>query len=376
MYSPTQSEGIPPLQIQTSRQEAFLQSQLHNSSSYSTLLMDLPAPLPPRILLEVHTVNQMVRTDKLSDNKHIMRSIDSHVSLSELKSLITEDIIRGLETAFRLHGSNNSSADKRREAADFTKVDLNFQCFVPLVGSWRAVGSETDWILAKQNCRNEQNTIKLMYALEKNSEFLLLKEIQQSYQRQRFDAQKRESPQISLRALTESMEQNLKQKKKYVYSDSAPSSATPSHQPSRQPSAAAAFAPRPSNCLPVAHSILASSRSQGSLSRSGSQSIHQLLDTLNKTDPFREEHRQGASAGGGLVNATASMASNYTNSVSAAATPTAAGGGAVLSGGSRSFFYPKRSDTLDKMYEELESSMPRQQSFADNLEQRLFKTNW
>jgi hypothetical protein len=44
--------------------------------------------------------------------------------------------------------------------------------------------------------------------------------------------------------------------------------------------------------------------------------------------------------------------------------------------GSRSVFYPKRSDTLDKMYEQLESSMPRQQDFANNLEQRLFKTKW
>ena len=355
--------------------------------SHSHQLTAVPAPLPERILLEVHTVNQMIRTDRLEEDKHIMRSIDSHVTLSELKGLITEDIIQGIERAFRLY-SDSVPPSQRHQHTDYTRVELNFQCFVPLVGTWRAMATETDWTLAKQNCRNEQNVIKLMYALEKNSEFLLLKEIQQSYQKQRQKANLQAAPQISLQSLTESMEKNLRLKKKYVYDDSPPMTSSSTQRPTAGLNGAPVgssqqlAASKSVNFLPQARSISMPSRSQGSsLDRNGSKSIHALLDSLNKSDPFREEHRLGHANGmndstysnGGLnANSLLGGSSMYTSSVPSSAS-SAAGG--VL-GGSPSIFYPKRSHTLDKMYEELESSMPRQQNFANNLEQRLFKTRW
>jgi len=373
LYSHTGSQAIPPIQTasyaqqQHQQQLSYAQSQPNHASSYSTLLTDLPAPLPPRILLEVHTVNQMIRTDKLCEDKHIMRSVESHVSLAELKCLITEDIIQGIETAFRLY-SDNTPPSQRPGHMDYSKVELHFQCFLPLAGSWRTIANETDWTLVKQNCRNEENVIKLMYALEKNSEFLLLQEIQQSYQRQRDKLHMSVMPQISLHALTESMEQSLRLKKKYVYTDSLPNS----NMNTARTTAPPLPKPRPTNFLPQARSIVMPPRG-GALSRGGGKSLHHLLESLNNTDPFRKEHRSSLMSDSS-VNAHSLMGGSTSQSVSGPSTASTTGG-AVLNT-SRSFFYPKRSDTLDKMYEELESSMPRQQNFANNLEQRLFKTKW
>jgi hypothetical protein len=370
---------------------------------FPTLITEVPRPLPPLLTVEVHTLNQMMRTDKLADEKPIIRTIDSRLTLAKLKTLITQDIITGIERAFRLYEDPSDGATTSNSRLDYSKVELSFQCFSPVAHAWRPVLSEVDWVQAKQSCRDEYNVLRVMYALEKKSEFLLLKEIQTSYKRQRDAERVRDAPQISLKALTESLEQDLRLRKKYVFNDSPPSS------PKRGNSAHGSRAKRPhspallqaaltqsSGSLPAAVQLpgyflplgqnaatlaaLSSTRNSAvstpsahGLSRSG-RKPSRLLDSLTRTSSGSLLGGQSVSAQS-MLNGSGSLSASQSGplmSTQATAPPTAG----APSLGSKSIFYPKRSDTLDKMYEQLESSIPRQQDFANNLEQRLFKTKW
>ena len=408
----------------SSQEEALHLSQMQQSS-HPTLLTTLPQPLPPYITIEVHTLNQMVRTTKLCEDKHIVRTIDSRLTLSELKILITNEIVIGIETAFRLYEDSNIHNSGRM---NLSRIELNFQYFHRYAQSWRVVHSESDWIHVKQEHRDElTNTLKLMYSLEKRSEYILLKEIQENYVRQQQERQLRETPHLSLKALTESMEKELKLKKKYVYKTSLleentavkhtamthagadvnttgfTSSAHPKTtgflhttksslnlplaQQSRECSFNASFrstctgkdsalsSPTHSARAYMSNNSRPSSRAKqsavgaaGGIDFQDSPTRHSISQSHSVfSDDSSIQHHHTASAGSllGIPPIHPSRGSLLPNSESC-----------MSQSGSRSIFYPKRSDTLDKMYEQLESSIPRQQDFASNLEQRLFKTKW
>mmetsp|Transcript_25850 Transcript_25850/g.43106 ORF Transcript_25850/g.43106 Transcript_25850/m.43106 type:complete len:80 (-) Transcript_25850:191-430(-) len=77
-----------------------------------------------------------------------------------------------------------------------------------------------------------------------------------------------------------------------------------------------------------------------------------------------------AGAGVGGVGAAGSIGSGGSGSGRGASGFNAGGGGG------QSVFYPQRSASLDNLYAQLETSLPRQHNFANNLEKRLFKTRW
>jgi hypothetical protein len=245
-----------------------------------------------------------------------------------------------------------------------------------------------------------------MYALEKKSEFLLLKEIQQSFQRAREAERVRETPQISLKALTESMETSLRLKKKYVFTDSPPASpgplatvqiksksATPStasrhvEQGGHMKHHATLPGPPPTYFLPLGQSfakLAALSSGKSVVGSTGSMAGTPLgmsrqpsrLDPLTRTNS--EHDGPGALSGHSTASAQSLLGIRPNQSSNITLGDSSTAGTIVPSAGqgSKSIFYPKRSQSLDLLYEQLESSIPRQQDFANTLEQRLFKTKW
>jgi hypothetical protein len=232
-------------------------------------------PLPTYMIISVSTYNQIIKADSILDNHNnhnYIKKVLSNIKLVELKMLITQTIIKGLEIAFHkqnqthylykyykyLHQQmKNDITNKIIEFNNYYNINLTFQCYYSYIPGWKIINDENDWFNAKhivyntflniskqqqhqQHDNNHQHnydpnrsflsynsttnssnyhqqqqqysnlpTIKLIYSLSHESELKLLEQIQKFYKYQKEQFLIQSNPHISLKSLTETLDNNI-----------------------------------------------------------------------------------------------------------------------------------------------------------------------
>ena len=243
-----------------------------NNNISNTLLLN---PLPTYMIISVSTYNQIIKADSILDNHNnhnYIKKVLSNIKLVELKMLITQTIIKGLEIAFHkqnqthylykyykyLHQQmKNDITNKIIEFNNYYNINLTFQCYYSYIPGWKIINDENDWFNAKhivyntflniskqqQQQQHENNhqhnydpnrsflsynsttnssnyhqqqqqysnlpTIKLIYSLSHESELKLLEQIQKFYKYQKEQFLLQSNPHISLKSLTETLDNNI-----------------------------------------------------------------------------------------------------------------------------------------------------------------------
>ena len=179
-------------------------------------------PLPKQLVVEVFTVNQLITSvdpDQMR-HQHYETQVPFDTTLEALKNLVVVEIVAGIERACRFDQVGEQPSDQPE--MDYSKIALIFYCFLPESSSWRRLSGETDWLQAKQLFRSGPNSdrVKLMYGLEKQSEWVLLRKIEENFNLRRQSAEVRMTPQLSLESLTESLERSVEKKQHPYYQPS------------------------------------------------------------------------------------------------------------------------------------------------------------
>jgi len=246
-----------------------------NNNISNNLLLN---PLPTYMIISVSTYNQIIKADSILDNHNnhnYIKKVLSNIKLVELKMLITQTIIKGLEIAFHKQNQShylykyykylhqqmkNDITNKIIEFNNYYNINLTFQCYYSYIPGWKIINDENDWFNAKhivyntflniskqqqqqqqQNDNNHQHsiydpnrsflsynsttnssnyhqqqqqysnlpTIKLIYSLSHESELKLLEQIQKFYKYQKEQFLLQSNPHISLKSLTETLDNNI-----------------------------------------------------------------------------------------------------------------------------------------------------------------------
>lgn len=172
-------------------------------------LLEIPKPLPPTLSVEIYTMNQMIRSNSVLDNQHfISRQVSSDLTMDELKLMVIDDIIMGIEKAFNI--DSNGDRISAPTKLDFNKIHLVFQYYNSSKVAWRNINNVADWQHAKIQYSETMQPLKLMYSLEKNSEWILLKKIQEKHQLKKEAEKRKKTQHISLKSVADALEHSEK----------------------------------------------------------------------------------------------------------------------------------------------------------------------
>lgn len=211
----------------------------HNYSAYSfngsaevirtnpslSTLPAVPTPWLVEMIVEVYTINQIMRAASTVDDHDqiLVLTVPCEATLQEIRHTISNEIVEGIRKAFPELPKLLNAPHKDIAPIQVDHIEMIFQYFNYDVQAWRPLQHEADWIQTKDYISNQSGQVlKLLYALEPQSEQLLLRQIQKNYELQK-EALATKNPHISLQELTECVFNSDKKKLRRAQSEPSPS---------------------------------------------------------------------------------------------------------------------------------------------------------
>lgn len=189
----------------------------------SSTLPAVPLPWLLELTVEVYTVNQIMQAQSTADehDQILVLSVPCEATLLEIRHTIANEIVDGIRKAFPELPQLLNAPHKDFVPIQVDRIDMIFQYFNYDVQAWRPLQHEADWIQTKDYISNQKQPLKILYALEPQSEQLLLHQIQKNYNLQK-EALEKKNPHISLQDLTDSLLNSDKKKHRRAQSQPSP----------------------------------------------------------------------------------------------------------------------------------------------------------
>lgn len=175
------------------------------------LLQSISEPAPQIVTVHIYTRNEMMSSNKpINDQKFLTKLISPSTSLQTLRTIIVDDIIRGVDSSWSKDVVKMSITDESivtYQSIPYAKINVVLQYYHPVAKTWRALQDDIAWMSCKQLNKGE---VRLMYYLNSESEKYI-----HNYLEERRDAQMNlmrtvGKDHVSLRSLTEALDATKK----------------------------------------------------------------------------------------------------------------------------------------------------------------------
>lgn len=375
-------------------------------------------PLPEIINIEVSMLDFFINSSTLNEKSNsLLKQISSNITLKDLKKIIIKDIIINIERTLDMKPLDNPT---HNIISLLDEIDLLLQAYYPTTQNWKHIRNETDWLTTKMIAQDDlnNNIIKLAYTIEIESKNKLIKYIHKYSNLQKKEQLLHTIPHVALKILTNSLDhsnnnnkmkkiisipsQNNKSNSNYNHSSSIDIDIDKNINNISKEMLYNLYSPTNSRIITNNHnniiesyrnSLSANSNSSdtylGSPTNSDSDSLLSFIslqnpkpnvfNTIKSTNNINNNNNNSNNSYKTLntiknIKSDTNLLKN--NSTISNINPLMSISNYNINNNHKSLLYPKKKESLVRIYEKLNKSIPQQIEYAHILEQKLLKTRW